>query len=322
MLEKPEIGVADLATTLGLAETEVRGALDRLADISFLRPSASDAINWRAVSPKVALTTLLAAQEAEIDFQLKKLQQSREAVALMLTDYANSRPVSNEVGFERITGLDAVRIRLEELALEAKQEVLAFAPGGPQRADILEASKPLDEQTLKRGVSMSTVYLESVRNSKPTMKYVEWLHGLGGEVRLTATLPLRMIIADRSTAVIPVDPEDNSHGAYVVTSPGAIAALLALFGQVWASAVQLSDQQEPAGSDELTSQERELVHLLGLGHTDEVVARKLGVSLRTVRRLMADIMGRVGARSRFQAGVRIAGRGWIKSDLPVGDGAR
>jgi len=322
MLEQPDLSVADLARTLGLAEVEVRSALDRLADISFLRPSSSDSLHWRAVNPKVALTTLLAAQESEIDFQLKKLQQSREAVALMLADYANSRPVASEVGFERISGLDAVRTRLEELALEAKQEVLAFAPGGPQRADILEASKPLDKQTLERGVAMSTVFLESIRNSKPTMKYVEWLQGMGGEVRTTATLPLRMIVADRSIAVIPVDPEDNSHGAYVVTSPGAVAALLALFGQVWASAAPMSDQQEPVGADELTGQERELVHLLSRGNTDEVVARKLGVSLRTVRRVMADIMGRVGARSRFQAGVRIAERGWVTSDLSVGDNAR
>lgn len=47
------------------------------------------------------------------------------------------------------------------------------------------------------------------------------------------------------------------------------------------------------------------------GHTDEVIARKLGVSIRTVRRLMADLLKTLNAESRFQAGVQATRRGWI-----------
>ena len=47
------------------------------------------------------------------------------------------------------------------------------------------------------------------------------------------------------------------------------------------------------------------------GLTDDTVARRMGVSVRTVRRIMADIMRRLDATSRFEAGVKVVHRGWL-----------
>ncbi len=54
-----------------------------------------------------------------------------------------------------------------------------------------------------------------------------------------------------------------------------------------------------------------LLQQLAAGAQDEQIARRLGVSLRTVRRRVADVMSELGAESRFQAGVEAAKRGWI-----------
>jgi DNA-binding NarL/FixJ family response regulator len=43
---------------------------------------------------------------------------------------------------------------------------------------------------------------------------------------------------------------------------------------------------------------------LGAGLTDEAAARRLGTSLRTYRRRVAELMAALEAGSRFQAGVR------------------
>ncbi|WP_234373185.1 LuxR C-terminal-related transcriptional regulator [Streptomyces sp. H-KF8] len=51
--------------------------------------------------------------------------------------------------------------------------------------------------------------------------------------------------------------------------------------------------------------------MLGDGLTDEGISRKMGVSIRTVRRTMADLMRRLNAQSRFQAGTEAVRRGWI-----------
>jgi DNA-binding NarL/FixJ family response regulator len=53
-----------------------------------------------------------------------------------------------------------------------------------------------------------------------------------------------------------------------------------------------------------------LLELAG-GAKDEQIARALGMSVRTVRRRVADLMDELGADSRFQAGVEAVRRGWI-----------
>jgi DNA-binding NarL/FixJ family response regulator len=50
---------------------------------------------------------------------------------------------------------------------------------------------------------------------------------------------------------------------------------------------------------------------LAEGHTDEAIAKRLGVSHRTARRIASDLMDRLGARSRFEAGVRAVQQGWL-----------
>lgn len=51
--------------------------------------------------------------------------------------------------------------------------------------------------------------------------------------------------------------------------------------------------------------------MLAAGLTDEVAGRRLGISARSVRRQMAGLMERLGASSRFEAGLRAAQRGWL-----------
>ncbi len=63
--------------------------------------------------------------------------------------------------------------------------------------------------------------------------------------------------------------------------------------------------------DRPSDRERQLLTLLTAGYTDESAATRLGISARTVRRMVSGIMSRLGARSRFQAGVKAADRGWL-----------
>jgi DNA-binding NarL/FixJ family response regulator len=51
--------------------------------------------------------------------------------------------------------------------------------------------------------------------------------------------------------------------------------------------------------------------LLGEGYTDASVAARLSMSVRTVRRTIADLTARLDATSRFQAGVNAAHNAWI-----------
>jgi len=310
ILENPSYGVMELSLELGWPVHRIRGTLDELARLSLLRPSGEEPDVLRLVRPEVGLAALLAREEAALLAKQQEIERSRTAVAQMIAAYADQNPARSGEDSESLVGIDTIRTRIEELAAECRQELLGFEPKSAQASDNIEASRPLDRALLDRGVAIRVVYTDSVRNDQPTSAYATWLTERGGRVRTTPGLPLRMLVFDRRVALLPTDPENSGAGAVLVRGAGVVAALVALFEQTWGAATPLGEERR---RDEkgLSQQEREVLRLLSAGLTDEVVARRLDVSVRTLRRVTADLMERLEARSRFQAGYLAATRGWL-----------
>ena len=61
---------------------------------------------------------------------------------------------------------------------------------------------------------------------------------------------------------------------------------------------------------------RMLEALVRTGSTDETVAARLGLSARTLSRRLDSVMAKLGARSRLQAGYRLAQAGWLGDVSP------
>ncbi|SMC67355.1 helix-turn-helix transcriptional regulator [Kibdelosporangium aridum] len=125
-------------------------------------------------------------------------------------------------------------------------------------------------------------------------------------VRTVPHVPSDALVVDGRTAMVPAEHERLA----VFRLPAVVTTTLELFEQIWPRAVPLFDSDLPESS-ELTTRQREVLALLWEGHTDESAATRLQVSVRTVRRTVAEIMARLGARSRFQAGAKAADRGWF-----------
>ncbi|RZU36641.1 regulatory LuxR family protein [Streptomyces sp. BK022] len=307
MLRCPDHGVAALASDTGLAETTVREALDELASLKLLKPSAQEAGALRPVSPTVGLTALLANAEAQAAAQRARVDSTRAAIASIAAEH--DHPYDHDRAL-RLEGLDAVRARLEELQRTTAFECLSLNPGGAHRPDARRAATPLNEEALRRGVTIRAVCRESLHNDADTLAYARWLTGHGGQMRTVPTVPIQMIVLDREVAIVPLDPANHRAGALEIRTPGTVSALCALFEQVW-------EHGTPFGEQPLTDlhgctpTERTLLQIIAAGDTDETAARQLGVSLRTVRRMMSSLMERLDATSRFQAGLNAAKRGWL-----------
>ncbi|WP_412541596.1 LuxR family transcriptional regulator [Longispora sp. K20-0274] len=306
MLDQPELTVSGLAGRLGVDPAEVHGALDVLADLALVRIGPGG-VGMRAVRPQAGLSMLLAKVEADIATRQRQIEETRSVIAAIVSDYDDQE---REEGVRRLEGLDVVRERLAELAQEARTECLSFSTGGAQAPATIEAEKPLNTLALDRGVRIRNVYQDSFRNCPTTLAYARWMADRGGVSRTVPTLPLRLVIVDRETALVPIDPGDQAAGALELRSPGVIAGLVALFEQVWQSGTPFGEA--PARDvNGLLPQEKELLRLLAEGHTDESAARKLAVSLRSVQRMMTGLTERLESASRFQAGIRAARRGWV-----------
>ncbi|MBG0852322.1 helix-turn-helix domain-containing protein [Streptomyces spinoverrucosus] len=311
MLAHPEDGAAELRERLDLTEDAVRAALNQLSEMALIRPASGDEQRMHVVGPHVAVEILLARQQAELAAQQQRLEESRAAAVRLLSESAGRDPGSPGDEVEHLKGLDDIRDHLAEMNRTVESELMAFAPGGPQTPDNMRSSRPLTEHLLGRGVSVRTTYLDSIRNDPATVAHAEWLTSVGVQVRTVPTLPNRMIIADRRVAVIATDSDETAQGAVVLRTPGVLATLCSLFETVWQTARPLGAGTPPSSSDDLTPQQREALRLLAQGATDETIAKRLGVSPRTARRISTGLMTHLDARSRFQAGVHAARRGLV-----------
>lgn len=311
MLEHPDCGVAELAGLLNLPEHEVRAGLDELADLMLLRPSRENPGAFRVVSPQVGFEAVLRRQEEDLARRAHQLAVSKAAASRVIAQYAALAPGTQHGGVERLSGMDAIQAKLELLTAQASEECMSVMPGGAQSRASLDASRPLDADAASRGIALLTLYQDSVRNDPSTLTYARWLTDLGGQVRTAPQLPPRMLIFDQTTALVPMDPLHTRLGALCTREPGIVSSLVAIYKQAWETAVPLGAEQQLDQATGLSAAERELLLLLSTGITDETAAKRLGVSLRTVRRQMAALMERLAATSRFEAGLKAAQRGWL-----------
>ncbi|MFD8499955.1 LuxR C-terminal-related transcriptional regulator [Amycolatopsis sp. NPDC059657] len=155
----------------------------------------------------------------------------------------------------------------------------------------------------RNGVTYRILVPDRARFTTAVSARLSMLSLAGASVRTLPTIPADTMVLDGSIAVVPGSPS----GFAVLDLPDIAATALELFARIWRTAAPFPSSP-PA---ELTTRERELLVLLSAGCTDEAAAIRLEVSVRTIRRTVADIMSRLGARSRFQAGAKAADRGWL-----------
>ncbi|GLW59333.1 hypothetical protein [Kitasatospora phosalacinea] len=326
LLRTPRAADAELTARLGLAPEQLRSARAELADLELLRPSWDDPSHLHPVVPELGLAALLSRREAELLSRRQEFERARAAFGQLRAEADSER---HHTRTEHLIGADAIRTRLAELGAGTSAQVLVLSPGGGPANAPDERNRPggpgepdgpdgpatgplgesLSAELLGRGVELRTLFTDAVRRHPPTVEHARRLVGLGGQVRTAPALPLRLVVLDRETALLPLDPE-RADTATVLHGRGPVAALCALFDGLWHSAAPLC---HPRGRDlnGMTAQHYALLRILQQGDTDMVVARKLGVSERTVRRLTAEALEVLGARSRFQAGARAAERGWL-----------
>jgi DNA-binding CsgD family transcriptional regulator len=127
------------------------------------------------------------------------------------------------------------------------------------------------------------------------------------QVRICAQPPTEFVIADRAVALLPVADEGTvvADSVLVVRSSVLLAALVRLFELLWQSSVPVSRREAEPPADE------RLLLLLAAGLKDEAIARRLGISLRTVHRRTSELLDRLGARTRFQAGAEAVRSGML-----------
>lgn len=298
-----------LVANAGASTEDVVCALGGLVDLGVARVDATAPAGVTLDNPMSTLGQLIEQVEDELLRRHRSAGNTRAELAQLAALHHSSPAAAPAI--EQLENIEMVRKRLEELAFFTRSSAYAIQPGGPQSAASLAASRPLDHRGLRRGIDLRIVHEATVLNDELNSSYLRELIALGAKVRVTCEPIQRLIIMDERVAVVPIDPSNSRRGALIVQQPGLLAGFLRLFHRTWDAAKELTWEENPDPVDELTAEERQVLTFLATGKTDETAARELGVSVRHLRRRVARLMARLGADSRFEAGLEASRRGWI-----------
>lgn len=296
LLTRTSASADDLATEAAASIDHVSTALARLHDQGFVGLLAGEPRRYAAIEPSSAVETLIRDRERE-------LEQVRVA-ARSLTELYRSGAATKTDEVEFVHGPEALGRRFVQLQQEAREEILAL--DRPPYA--LATENPVEEQALARGVGFRVVYAPEAVADPIISADINRLVELGEDARLLPDLPVKLAIADRSTALMPLSLEiGDGVRAAVIHESSLLDALVDYWEQIWRLAIPFGAQP----TAELNDDDQALLTLLATGLKDEAIARQLGWSLRTMRRRVHRLHEITGTTNRFQAGVVAIRRGWL-----------
>jgi DNA-binding NarL/FixJ family response regulator len=126
----------------------------------------------------------------------------------------------------------------------------------------------------------------------------------GAQVRISSSqLPHETILIDRRVMILAGQHTPAGREYTVTTSQILVHGVHSLFRAIWDTAVDLNSYLRES-VPHLDADGRVILQALASGQTDAAAARRLGISLRTYRRRVAELMAKLEANSRFQAGLR------------------
>lgn len=301
--------VPDLARRLALGEHDTERALRRLERHGLAAQSSGRPGRWVAAPPGVALGALLTQQRHE-------LEKAELAAALLAEEYraAAAEPAVHDL-VEVVTGAAAVAQRFLQIQLGASEEVCALVTGTP--VAVTGGENDAEERAAARGVRYRVVLERAVLDQPDGLSELTAALGRDEQVRVVDRVPTKLVVADRSLALVPLSGRSAELTALVVHASGLLELLTGLFESVWREALPLRlgtagvAEQAPDGPD---AADLEILSLLLAGMTDASAAKQLDLGLRTVQRRVKRLMELTGVTTRLQLGWHARERGWVARD--------
>jgi DNA-binding CsgD family transcriptional regulator len=305
--------VSQAADLLGLDSDQTVRACAELRQLGLVTQPDADPTDLVHIGPEVALVRLLVDGVRELDRYHGVLADTQDAVSRLVGHYlplspgSHSEAVSEEMADDR-----RIAAYIDSAMAMTHSEVLTMDPSPVRYGETLAHEIACSAARPNRSVRLRTIVPSRLAANPQAAAGLEDLADAGFRIRAADVVPLRMGVFDRRRAVLCLDAGDGTSRTVSVEGDAVCQALAAFHDYCWQQAQSRNTPPttaENAGS--LTDQERSVVRMLAVGLKDEKIARSLGVSLRTVTRIVCELSQRVGADSRFQAGVQAARMGWV-----------
>jgi hypothetical protein len=304
VLRNPRSAAEDIAWMSGLDGERLRAVLATLEEAALLRVDDDLVVPLPAED---AVGRLIVTQAAELREERERLERARRLLPGFLAEHLSSTAFSGEsVTIQVIRGRDLVGM-LRELAATAPGEMLWMRPDQWKYDDGRRADDVVKD-LIAEGRPSRVLYPARALEEAPAI--VRARAEAGEQVRLLAAVPTRMAILGTSVALLPQRLGRDAERVLLIRQDAIVGALRLMFENYWERALSIPGFDAYVAQDAL-GERRLFLQQLSSGAKDEHIARAMGVSLRTVRRRVAEILDALGAESRFQAGAEAVRRGWL-----------
>ena len=220
---------------------------------------------------------------------------------------ARADEASGDVGIRRVTDRDEL-LSIIDGGVRHAREGCSMLPGGPYPMNVMRSSWDDELEAIRRGTNLRSLYQADATRTPEMLRYLGEFARAGAQVRVARRITHRTIVFDRRLVLVAVDPDTLSRPYLVIKEPALVRSFYEQFAAIWRDAHSVGVGPEDSLDETLM---REILEVLKTGVTDDVAARQLNVSARTVRRRVSAVMDLLGASSRFEAGVKAAQTGWI-----------
>ena|SRR5699024_4917050 len=299
LLNRAEATADDLAVALARPVDDVDGSLTTLEGLGLVTRLPGRPARRRAARPDVAIDVLVSRRQQEL---ARAQLEARELPSLLPVEERH-RP---EDLVEVVVGRDAIAARFEQLLRDTRSELLVL-DRPPYVAD-RQRSDTSVRSLMRAEVEVRGVYAPEALELPGALEEAQDAALAGERSRVHSDVPMKLAISDRRSAILPVGTDEVIDGAFCIRPSSLLDAVVQLFELLWSQGTPVMPTPEDSSGD------RELVGLLALGAKDEVIARHLDVSTRTLSRRIARLMDDLNVRTRFQAGVQAVRRGWLSRD--------
>jgi hypothetical protein len=302
-VQNPEWTPNDVIGLVGFDRSRLDAALRALHAAKLFRRSIEPGRRWDVVGPKCALVDLLAEEEAKLRQAHSRLMSTQDELLSLVPGYLdalNRRSPCEAIDVLR--GNVSVHRLLAEHTRPDDEDEIWVLNSGHQPADVRWLREFGGALTELPHTTHSRVLLDhSAQANRHTRQNIELIRRNDSEVRTVSCVPFHMVLVN-GFATFLSSPDDSQDEVALIRHPMVVGAFQTAFERLWATATPFST--DAAGREMLRDQVRAsiLAHLTA-GEKDEVIARRLGLSVRTCRRHIASIMDELGATGRFQAGV-------------------
>jgi sugar-specific transcriptional regulator TrmB/DNA-binding CsgD family transcriptional regulator len=306
LIANPDATTAVLASKLGLPEATVADALEAIAGRGLAARSAASRDRYVPAPPAVALGAIVTQYRDD-------LRRVDVALAELAEEYRQASEARSLLDvIEVVTGVEAIRHRFDQLQRGAGEEILSLVTG-PTIA-VPYAENTARRMARERGVRYRRIIDRAEFEAGDLIAQLTAESQLGEEIRVVDSLPTKLIIADRSKALVALQSV-GTPSAVMVHASGLLDGLLVLFDTTWRAAVPIrlgpTGAREGIRAPDVDATDAKILALLLAGFTDQAVAGQLGTSVRTVQRRVKDLMDTAGVQTRMQLGWHAARQGWV-----------